>query len=290
MDNEVTALMDKGTLARREKVVRGLLRHADPATMTTMPVRSRLAAETGLSEDTVKRHISNLRKEGLLGDVVKGALSKVAGKRNIAAVYVLCVPADYYAEEDAAAAAANDAEVTEAVDNTVDSPAPPTLSKVKNKSMRGRANSTRKVKGQAVIDDLRSRMGVGLWARHLSDRKLSWALRPQLDKGWNANDVLRAIDVMPDGTRWPHSGADGVKNVAAWLRFRLSKWALSRSPTQSFTKRREEAARRAAERRALAVSAPGIMNQTQACSAARQALDKKLKDLGLRPRVLPSRK
>ncbi|TSE15682.1 hypothetical protein B1A87_006980 [Arthrobacter sp. KBS0703] len=45
--------------------------------------------------------------------------------------------------------------------------------------------------------------------------------------GWTVADILPALDWMPDGTQWPHSGAPDTKDprrMRDWLRHRLSHW------------------------------------------------------------------
>lgn len=101
--------------------------------------------------------------------------------------------------------------------------------------------------------------------RRLSARHLRSVLRPFFAAGWTVPDVRYAIDTRPDGTPWPHSGADGVRHMAAWLRHRLGAWQGPDGPVPSRSQRaaataaaqRERAAqRRAEEARAREAAAP----------------------------------
>lgn len=49
-------------------------------------------------------------------------------------------------------------------------------------------------------------------------------LAPFLAAGNTIKAILHMIDHRPDGSLWPHDGATGIKNPAAWLQHRLAVW------------------------------------------------------------------
>lgn len=59
-----------------------------------------------------------------------------------------------------------------------------------------------------------------------SDKHLAAVLRKAnfFAAAWTVNDIRFALDRRPDGTPWPHSGADGIGNLAKWLAYRLEPW------------------------------------------------------------------
>src|SRR5690606_5759290 len=104
------------------------------------------------------------------------------------------------------------------------------------------------------LDAARAMQHAAFPLRRISARHLRSIARPFFRAGWTPRDVLYAIDTRPDGTPWPHSGADEVRHLGAWLRHRLAAWA---SPTGPLPSRSQRAAatlaeqrRRAAQRRA----------------------------------------
>ena len=67
------------------------------------------------------------------------------------------------------------------------------------------------------------------WLRHqsatlrrVSARMLRSLLRAFWRAGWTVRDVLHALDFMPGGE--PRICTDAVRNPAAWVRSRLSRW------------------------------------------------------------------
>ncbi|MCM3662517.1 hypothetical protein M3148_16185 [Georgenia satyanarayanai] len=94
--------------------------------------------------------------------------------------------------------------------------------------------------------------------RRLSARHVRSILRPFFLAGWSVADVHHAIDHRPDGSSYPHDGANGVGNMGAWLSYRLAAWqdphgTVRRSPTQRIeAERRENAARTRVRREAEA--------------------------------------
>lgn len=60
--------------------------------------------------------------------------------------------------------------------------------------------------------------------RRESARALRSVVRRFFRAGWTVADVLGAIDTRPDGSRWEHSGADGVRSIRRWIAHRLRAW------------------------------------------------------------------
>lgn len=73
--------------------------------------------------------------------------------------------------------------------------------------------------------------------RQISTRDLRSCLRAFWLAGWTVQDVHHAIERRPDGTRWPHDGADGIGPYAVrgWLAYRLKPWTTEGTPRRSFT-------------------------------------------------------
>lgn len=75
--------------------------------------------------------------------------------------------------------------------------------------------------------------------RQISTRDVRSCLREFFLAGWTVQDVHDALDWRPDGTRWPHDGADGIgpTGVRGFLRYRLAPWTSDGTPRQSFGQR-----------------------------------------------------
>ena len=89
--------------------------------------------------------------------------------------------------------------------------------------------------------------------RHISAQHVRSILREFFLAGWTIIDLHQALDHRPDGSTWPHSGAAGVENWGAWLRYRLAAWrqegTVRRSPSQRSTAEAAAARARARARR-----------------------------------------
>lgn len=86
--------------------------------------------------------------------------------------------------------------------------------------------------------------------RQISTRDLRSCLRAFWLAGWTVLDVRHAIERRPDGTRWPHDGANGIGPYAVrgWLAHRLAPWTTEGTARRSFT---QQAAADLAHRRAV---------------------------------------
>lgn len=103
--------------------------------------------------------------------------------------------------------------------------------------------------------ELRVRLPV---LRGISSQHVRSVLRPFFAAGWTVGDVILAIDIRPDGRRWPHDGGHSVENVGAWLAYRLRPWTSDGDPHRSPSQRRAaERSEAAAARRARAEQEAG---------------------------------
>lgn len=88
--------------------------------------------------------------------------------------------------------------------------------------------------------------------RQISTRDVRSCLRAFFLAGWSVRDVEHALDWQPDGSRWPHDGANGIgpTMVRGWIRHRLTPWTTEGTPRRSFSQQAEaeRAHQRAVER------------------------------------------
>lgn len=279
-DSSELGVLRADTLASTMAVVRLLAWTADWRSMTTRPTLAVLVERSGLSRATVGRALRRLRAAGLLGVVAAGRSALYATARGggaEAAVYVLAEPVPPAGEVEPA--------------RPVDEHEHPTASGLagepphagareansSSEPLRGRSWAAArpsapesKPEGAAprpadpagsgrcgpdgrrlAAAQLRGRLAV---LRRITTAHVAWAIADFVAAGWSVHELARAIDTRPDGTRWPHDGADGVDNVGAWLVYRLGAWRGSDgAPLASpGAVSLELARRRAAERRAAA--------------------------------------
>lgn len=91
--------------------------------------------------------------------------------------------------------------------------------------------------------------------RQISTADVRSCLREFWLAGWTVQDLHHALDWRPDGTRWPHDGANGIgpTGVRGWIAYRLAPWTSEGTPRRSFgqdaaARRAEELARQRAQR------------------------------------------
>lgn len=214
---------------------------ADWAQMTTRPTEQRIADDLDLSLSTVKRWIRWLRERGFLGVVEEGTTVRFRkgtrcglvddGLGNRAAVWVLCTPAPELDKHDPP----TDKTTTEPPSCTSRRGVQegPTHARERRSSSRRRTRisttdgaaatpGTRKHAlqiAQRIHDDSTTLRRLSPWyIRHLT--------RIFVVAGWTAADVLHALDHMPEGTAWTYTwtSRDQIRNVPAWVRFRLAAW------------------------------------------------------------------
>ena len=262
-------------------IATALAHWAEWESMTSRPTWEVLMESSGKSRSTVARVLRALREAGLVGIVATGRSAGYTPMaldegRAEAALYVLAVPSPV---RSAAQPASAETSSRSPIDDT------PTalLSGEPKNPLRGRARSenpqTEPLRGAQPQPGGSHLTSVSLgryhvvWSRHattsrkderraaalalkrqlpvlrrLTDANLAHHLREFMLAGWTNADIQHAIDHRPDGTPWPHSGAEGVKNPGAWLDFRLSAWRDSRGTVGRSRTQRIEAAR--AEERA----------------------------------------
>ena len=95
--------------------------------------------------------------------------------------------------------------------------------------------------------------------RGCSDRYVMRVIGPFVKAGWDAGDLVVAVDRRPNGSWWPHSGDRGVREPARWLIHRLSAWLdEAGAPLASWRQERQAAHER-------------VMAEREARLAAREA-------------------
>ena len=113
----------------------------------------------------------------------------------------------------------------------------------------GRATTGSQSARFAAAAELQRRLPV---LRQISTRDVRSCLRAFFLAGWTIRDIEHALDWKPDGTRWPHDGADGIGpySVRGWLAHRLAPWTTEGTPRRSFTQQADAdlAHRRAVDR------------------------------------------
>ncbi|MEU5869592.1 hypothetical protein ABZ815_51105 [Nonomuraea sp. NPDC047529] len=243
---------------------------ADWATMCSRPTIARIVDVTGLAKPTVKRWVRWLRDRGWLGVVEQGSTCQYRkgtmaglvddGLGHRAAVWVLAVPRRTTRDEHR--------------DLAVDQPGytsePPSVSLPRRETIfPTRANQQRsslkrlrprispewslhttpgtKRDKVALCERLRAETPV---LRRVTAWYLRWWLRTFLDSGWTAADVLHALDVRPDDSRWTYtwSSTAEIRNVPGWVWHRLSAWLDDQGrplPSRSQQRAAADAVRRA---------------------------------------------
>ena len=84
----------------------------------------------------------------------------------------------------------------------------------------------------------------GGWkGRGLTVENVAHKIRPFHEAGWSAEDIVKAIDFRPDGTPWPHTGAQGILWLDRWLVKRLSAWTRQGEVLRSQSQREEDRGR-----------------------------------------------
>lgn len=252
----------------------------DPRTMTTKFSWASLGAaviefdaRAAHSRAGVARYLKLLHELQLLGTVATGRTAQWApkgeGNTNERAVYVLSVARPLEAVEGFETPPLEEACVAPRTHARGD------LAQAEAAPLRGTASQA----AQARPDLLPAQRQQPLWPggvtpkrkdemlaaaqelqqrtpalRQISDRHIRSILRPFFLAGWTLNDVAHAIDQGPDGSKWPHDGANGVGNLGAWFKNRLAAWldrhgTVRRSRSQRVRAEQLELAARARARR-----------------------------------------
>ncbi|MEV4364610.1 hypothetical protein [Nonomuraea sp. NPDC049625] len=241
---EVLALRSDG-YSNLLRVANDIAFHADWTTMCSRPTRAGIVERTGLHVDTVKRWVRWLRVRGWLGTVEEGTTVRFRkgtragldddGYGNRAAVWVLCVPRqttppphDHHPAdqpEDTTAPPTVSPHRGETTDPSHARETPtPTRTHSRISPTWGLHHTPRTKRDRlAACERLRHeatpfRRMTGWYLRHL--------LKPFLDAGWTVADVLHALDVRPDDSRWTYTwlSSSELRHVPGWVRYRLAAW------------------------------------------------------------------
>lgn len=232
-----------------------LTKVADFTSMTTRPTWDFLAHALGVTRRSVARYLRHLRDLQLLGIVASGRTAEWAsvgpdGERiNEAAVYVMCQPNDKKDMEIALQPF-----TSQPVDGNVTPPsfAGQNLSFKKvnphtraRESARGSKSKEQRKLGCSVeqirwnqnwIAQTKAQRRSAAWRLRsliphvfgaMSVRDLAATLKDFFAAEWTVKDIHHALDVQPDGTPWPHSGAPDTKSprrLRGWLKYRLAAW------------------------------------------------------------------
>lgn len=246
------------------RCVEALIGTADFSTMTTRATKAKLADLLGVCRRTVNRYMAQLREWGLVGMVANGRSAAYAsvgedGRRiNEAAVHVLCVPEGAHRVLRRAArllglgAPGSRRRNRGPVEESVTPPSEAGLY-LRDKKVLPRTHA----RGRISQSKEQARLGCSVdqvrWNRHrvptnraqqrtaawrlksllpnvlgkMSDRDIASCVRDFFAAGWSVADLHHALEVRPDGSAWPYSGAPETKEphrVRGWLKFRLTAW------------------------------------------------------------------
>ncbi|MEV4078909.1 hypothetical protein AB0J43_01280 [Nonomuraea fuscirosea] len=271
-DPEVLGLRSDG-YSNLMRVANLIVWGADWNTMCSRPTIGRIVDVTGLAKGTVKRWVRWLRHRGWLGVVEQGSTVRYRkgtcagllddGLGNRAALWVLAVPRRTGRDQQ-----------RDAVDQQKQISGPPSVSlserdrtdptRVRETSRhRSRDHSrispawhlhaTARTKRDklALCERLRAELPL---LRRVTAWYLRWWLSTFIDEGWTAADVLHALNVRADDSRWTYTwrSSSEIQHVPGWVRHRLSAWlGEDGQPVASRSQRRAAAdARRIGEQRA----------------------------------------
>ncbi|SDL76219.1 hypothetical protein SAMN05421874_128131 [Nonomuraea maritima] len=218
---------------------------ADWDTMCSRPTIAKVVEETGLSKASVKRWVRWLREHGWLGVVEQGTTVRFRkgtsaglvddGLGNRAAVWVICVPRDItpVPTNDTSADQAkgiNEPPSVSLPERDKEGPtrtreAPRTAGRKLRISPTWALHESPRTKRDrlATCERLRKESTV---LRHMTPWFLRWLLKPFFVAGWTAADVLHALDVRPDDSRWTYtwSSVHEIRHIPGWVRHRLAAW------------------------------------------------------------------
>ncbi|WP_427136787.1 hypothetical protein [Pseudarthrobacter sp. S9] len=279
LHHESYAARNRNGQATIAAVLRALIERADYDTMTTRPGWEALITATGTSRTTVARVLRLLVAWGIVGRVAAGRQAKYAaagpdGERiNEAAVYVLCTPSPLALVGKVGTPPAlggshlNKKELTHTrarEKNFTHDMAPPRLIVEGAAGGAGGAPTARppwrpeiqwpahrtprrRIQRVAAAAEIRNR---SFPLRCMTSKDVASSCRDFFLAGWTVADVRHALDWMPDGTQWPHSGAPDTREpwrMRGWLRHRLGVWRTDAG--EPLRSRDQQAADRHAEQR-----------------------------------------
>ena len=237
----------------------------DAVSKTISPGWDYLIRTSGLSRSTINRIRQRLHDAGFLITVAKGRTAKWAeagpdGKKiNERAIYALTLPESPVEKTEPATANFKEipprtrahAQVPQSIKDTATprliSGALPegqcsSLLPAKRKLIPWSSSTTPKsavTKGERR--EAERQVALMLQDRFFALRRTSTAdvatrCREFFMAGWTAGDIAHALDKLPGGELWAHDGADGIKDVGKWMKYRLDAWkrdgTVIPSPTQ----------------------------------------------------------
>ncbi|WP_431928778.1 hypothetical protein [Nonomuraea jabiensis] len=217
----------------------------DWKTMCSRPTIAGICARTGLSKATVKRWVRWLREHGWLGVVEQGSTVRFRkgtaagldddGMGNRAALWVICIPRDITPIPTSDTSSEQVKGLSEPPSFSLPEREGTDPTRTREASRQARRSlrisptwalheSPRTKRDRlAACDRLRQESNV---LRHMTPWYLRWLLRSFLAAGWTPADVLHALDVRPDDSRWTYtwSSVDELRHIPGWVRNRLAAW------------------------------------------------------------------
>lgn len=286
-----------------------LINCLDFQSMTTRPGWDLIAETAKIHRATVGRTLDALKGWGFLGVVASGRTAAHAAAdsegvfMNEAAVYVLCIPSLMaVVSPDSSALLEDEIATPPAVcgrspfeiktthtrtreKSTKNETAPPPLTthisgvassapaaqvpwRPETRWPGNRTTSSKNQRARAAAE-IRYRL---FPLRCMNPVDIAFVCKDFFKDGYTVTDIIHALDAMPDGTRWPHSGAPATKNAGrmrGWMLNRLAGWRL---PTGEIvrSKGQREATEHAALRRQQEAAQQRILER-QAEHAARMS-------------------
>lgn len=232
-----------------ERLIR--IPNVDPGSMTVMPVWSRMEELLGLHRATIARYFARLASWGALCTVARGRSAAktptaTGREKNEAGIYAFIQlieseAVDISATPDPSPDRSEPMRGRAREDTRKEQASPAPFS--------GRVAPRRRV--QAMIAcrtepffgrhattnafDKRGRKAARLQAaaelqflvlplRRETTAWVAHVCKPFFELGWTIADIQHALDWRPDGTTWPHSGADTVRSIRAFIHVRLGAW------------------------------------------------------------------
>ncbi|TDD03846.1 hypothetical protein [Nonomuraea diastatica] len=241
-DPEVLGLRYDG-YANLLRVANLIVWGADWSTMCSRPTIAKIVEVTGLAKPTVKRWVRWLRVRGWLGVVEQGSTVKFRkgtygglcddGFGNRAAVWVLCVPRRPFANDQRFGLHKRTSEPPSFSLPERKGTAPTRAGETPRRRFRDHSrisptwhlHATPRTKRDrlAACERLRQESPV---LRLMTAWYLRWLLKPFLEAGATVADVLHALDVREDDSRWTYtwSSTAEIRHPAGWVRHRLAAW------------------------------------------------------------------
>lgn len=263
-----------------------LINCLDFQSMTTRPGWKLIAETAKIHRATVGRSLDTLKGWGFLGVVASGRTAAHAAAdsegvfMNEAAVYVLCVPSLMaVVAPDSATLVGDQIATPPAVCGRSPFEIKTTHTRTREKSIKNETAPpplTSHISGVASSapaaqvpwrpesrwpgnrttssKNERTRAAAEIHYRLFPLRcmkpvDIAFVCKDFFKDGYTVTDIIHALDAMPDGTKWPHSGAPATKNAGrmrGWMTSRLTGWRL---PTGEIVRSKRQ--REAAEQEAL---------------------------------------